>query len=341
MAKLENKTKENPKLEQNRLSDGRISLYLEYYLGREEKPVLDENGNQVYYESGKMRGKPKFAIKHHRRKENLSLYLIEKPRTPAERQQNKETQELAVKIRAEREQEFKESMLGYRLKKDRNVNFLDYFQAYINDYTKKDIRMVQIALSRFKDFLKEHYPMHEFGIKPELITKDMMEQFVAYLQSRSVGEGAKSIFQRFKKVIHYAIDHDVMLKDPCKGVTCKADSQILRKDVLSPEEIQRLIACHYDNENPNVRRAFIFCLYCGLRFCDVKDLTYKNIDYANKLLKFEQNKTKGHSASSGVVIPLNDGLLSLVGNRRQTVTKTLSSSTCLRMKVAANLSSVG
>ena len=45
MAKLENKTKENPKLEQNKLSDGRISLYLEYYLGREEKPVLDENGN--------------------------------------------------------------------------------------------------------------------------------------------------------------------------------------------------------------------------------------------------------------------------------------------------------
>ena len=204
-------------------------------------------------------------------------------------------------------------MLGYRLKKDRNVNFLDYFQAYINDYTKKDIRMVQIALNRFKDFLQEHYPMYEFSIKPELITKDMMEQFVAYLQSRSVGEGAKSIFQRFKKVIHYAIDHDVMLKDPCKGVTCKVDSQLLRKDVLSPEEIQRLIACHYDNENPNVRRAFIFCLYCGLRFCDVKDLTFRNIDYSNKLLKFEQTKTKGHSANSGVVIPLNDGLLSLVG----------------------------
>ena len=62
MAKLENKTKENPKLEQNKLSDGRISLYLEYYLGREEKPVLDENGNQVYYDSGKMQGKPKFAV---------------------------------------------------------------------------------------------------------------------------------------------------------------------------------------------------------------------------------------------------------------------------------------
>ena len=59
MAKLENKTKENPKLEQNVLSDGRISLYLEYYLGREETPILDDNGNPVLYETGKMTGKPK------------------------------------------------------------------------------------------------------------------------------------------------------------------------------------------------------------------------------------------------------------------------------------------
>ena len=48
-------------------------------INREEKPVLDENGNQVYYDSGKMQGKPKFAVKHNRRKENLSLYLIESP----------------------------------------------------------------------------------------------------------------------------------------------------------------------------------------------------------------------------------------------------------------------
>ena len=313
MAKLENKAKENPKLEQNVLSDGRISLYLEYYFGREETPVLDDNGNPVLYETGKMVGKPKVHIKHNRRKENLQLYLIAKPRTPAERQQNKETLELAAKIRAEREQQFKESMLGYRLKKDRNVNFLDYYQAYIDSYTKKDLRMIKIALNRFKDFLKEQFPLYEFSIKPDLITKDMMERFVEYLQSRSVGEGAKSIYQRFKKVVRYAIDHEVMLKDPCKGVVCKVDEQILRKDVLSMDEIQTLIQCHYDNENPNVRRAFILCLYCGLRFCDVKDLTYKNIDYTNRLLKFEQNKTKGHSVHSGVIIPLNDGLLSLIG----------------------------
>ena len=92
------------------------------------------------------------VIKHHRRKENLSLYLIDKPCNFCGTATEQGNIELAMRIRAEREQEFKESMLGYRLKKDRAVNFLDYFQAYINSYTKKDIRMVQIALSRFKDF---------------------------------------------------------------------------------------------------------------------------------------------------------------------------------------------
>ena len=314
MAKVEKKVKENPKLEQNKLSDGRISLYLEYYLGREEKPVLDGNGNQVYYESGAMKGKPKFQIKHNRRKENLSLYLLDKPRTAVERQQNKETLALAMKIRTEREQELKESTRGYRLRKERNINFFDYFQSYINNYTKKDIRMVQIALGRFKDFLQEKYPVYEFNIRAEHLNKEMMTAFVEYLQSRSVGEGAKSIYQRFKKVIKSAIEHDVMIKNPCDGVQCKVDDQILRKDVLSLEEIQALISCHYDSENPEVRRAFIFCLYCGLRFCDVKDLTFRKVDYSNRLLKFEQSKTKGHSANSGVVIPLNDGLLSLIGN---------------------------
>ena len=37
------------------------------------------------------------------------------------------------------------------------------------------------------------------------------------------------------------------------------------------------------------------------------------IDYSNKLLKFEQHKTVGHSANSGVVMNLRDDVLSLIG----------------------------
>lgn len=313
--KIETVRKKNPQLKQKTLADGRESLYLEYYIGRTEIPLLDDDGNPILYTSGKMVGKPKYKVIHNRKKESLNLYLLAKPRTPIERQQNKETLELAMKIRFEREQQFLEDREGYKFKKERQVNFLDYFQTYLDNYTKKDKRMIRIALNRFKDFLRDtqEYKRYLLGISPEQITKDMMVDFTEYLQTRSVGEGAKSIYQRFKKVINYAIDHDVMAKNPCHGVVIKIDDKILTKDVLSADEITKLIATHYPKENPIIRRAFIMSLYCGLRFCDVKDLTFANIDYSNKLLKFEQNKTKGHSASSGVVIPLNDGLIKLIG----------------------------
>lgn len=315
MAKIENKTKDNPRLEQRVMADGRISLYLEYYLGRQSDPVLDEAGEPVLYESGKMAGTPKYKVKHIRSKESLNLFLVANPKTPFDRNQNRETLQLAKKIRFEKEQELLEKREGFRLKKDRQIDFLQYFQTYIDNYTKKDVRMLRIALQRFKDFLNDtpEYTRFAKGIKSEQMDKDMMIAFTEYLQSRSKGEGAKSIYQRFKKVIKYAIDHDDMTKNPCNGVSIKIDDQILRKDVLSLDEERKLISTHYNGENPNIRRAFILCLYCGLRFCDVKDLTFANVDYSNRLLKFEQNKTKGHSANSGVVIPLNDGLLKLIG----------------------------
>ena len=292
-------TGDNPKLMAQVLSDGRESLYLEFYMGY--SLVTSKNGNTYK--------------KANRECERLGLYLLQSPRTPEERQQNKETLELAKRLRYEQGQKFLEDTEGYRLKKNRNINFLDYFQTYIDGYTKKDVRMLSMALNRFKDFLKEtpEYSKYETWVTPQQINRDMVEAYTEYLQSRSVGEGAKSIYQRFKKVVKYGEEHDIFIKNPCTGISIKTDDNQLRKDILSFEEIETLVSTHYDQENPNIRRAFIFCLYTGLRFCDVKDLTFENVDVSNKLLKFEQNKTKGHSRSSGVVIPLKDDLLKLIG----------------------------
>ena len=202
MAKLDKKTKENPKLEQRELTDGRISLYLEYYDGRISEPVTDDFGDPVLYKSGEMAGTPKYKVKHIRHKESLNLYLIAKPRTPIERQQNKDTLALAEKIKHERQQELLEHNKGYRLKKENKIDFLLFFQEYIETYTKKDVRMIQMALQRFKDFLRDtpEYTKYLRGIKPQQIDNEMVEAFTEYLQDRSKGEGAKSIYQRFKKV---------------------------------------------------------------------------------------------------------------------------------------------
>lgn len=300
---IEGAAGDNPKLMAQSLSDGRDSLYLEFYLGF--TTVESRNGNTYK--------------KANRETERLGLYLWQAPRSPLERQQNKDTLALAKKIRFERGQQMLESVEGYRLQRVKDTNFLDYYQSYIDGYTKKDLRMLQISFSRFKDFLKDtpEYNQYVGRITPKHITRDMVETFTEYLQSRGRGEGPKSIYARFKKVIKRATDEGLFHKNPCAGISMTIDEHQLTKEILSLEEIRQLVNCHHEKENQNIRRAFIFCLYTGMRFCDVRELTFANVDFANRLLKFEQNKTKGHSVSSGVVIPLNDGLLKLIGTPTQ------------------------
>lgn len=132
MAKIENRKKQNPKLRQSELSDGRASLYLEYYLGRTESPVLDEDGNQVFYTNGAMAGKPKYQIKHSRKKENLNLYIWLHPRNQQERMQNKNTLALAEKIRFEREQSFLEDREGIVSEKIWTRIFLSFARSSSN-----------------------------------------------------------------------------------------------------------------------------------------------------------------------------------------------------------------
>lgn len=281
----------NPKLKQFPVKDGKVlSLTLEYNLG-------------YNHTTGKTC----------RKRESLKLTLVANPRDPMQRQQNRDTIELARRIRWEREQEFLQNREGYRLRKERKVNFLDYCQQYIDSYNKKDVRMITLARNRFSDFLTAHNVLDPKQLTAEEITPDLIRRFVDYLHTRSKGEGAKTIYKRFKKIVKRCIEAGYMKSDPCKGITCAADEDVLTKDWLTMDEVQKLIATHYPQENKMVRNAFIFCLYTGVRWCDVKDLTFANIDVSAKMLRFEQVKTKGHSSKSWVYIPLNDGLLKLVG----------------------------
>lgn len=324
---------DNPKLGAKVLSDGRESLFLDFYFGY--SMAVSSKTGQEYKRVNNQR-------------EFLSLYLWQAPRTPLERQQNKETLDLAKKIRYERGQELLENQEGYRIGKQKKeeVNYLDFMADYHASYTKKDANQIRRARTVFIDFLidpkgkllpekikgsmtkeeketirknnakkeaERERKAHGLVVRPQQLTKNLMKAFTEYLINRFTGEGAHTVYGRFKKMILAALDKDIIAKNPCRGVSIKKDNGQLKKEFLSQEEIVLLANTHYEKENPDIHRAFIFCLYRGLRWCDVKDLTYANVDYSNKLLKFEQSKTKAHSAASGVVILLNDGLLHLIG----------------------------
>ena len=285
----------NPRLLKKEVKGGtEYSLYLEYQLGYNR-----DNGTSI------------------RKKEALSLHLIANPRTPVERQQNKETLALAKKIQFERSQELLEDKEGYRLKKKDAVNLLDYFAEFAKTANVADRLVLVGALNNFKDFLGKKYPQYANWIEAKNLTKEMMQKFVEYLIENHKGQGAETYYKRFKRMINYAVEHEVIAKSPCKGVTTPQRDDILEKDILSRDEVIKMFETHYKGENPEIRRAFAMTCLSGIRHCDIIRLTYSEVDYANKMLKFRQNKTVKHSSSSGVTTPLTPTLLNIIGKKAE------------------------
>ena len=194
-----------------------------------------------------------------------------------------------------------------------SVNFLTYFEAYIKLYQKKDVRVIEMALRDFKKFLTEQYPYFVQRIEPPQMTRPMMEAFAKYLSEHHRGTGVASVYRRFKKVVNRGVSDGLFKESPCKGIIVDSKEDMLVKDILSAEELKTLFDTHYDRENPVVRRAFAMTCFSGIRFCDLKVLTYGDVDYENRVISFRQRKTDGHSKKSGVVIPINDMLLEIIG----------------------------
>ncbi len=341
MAKIQTRNKQNPKLQQSELKDGRASLYLEYYLGQSETPVLDKNGNHVLYASGAMAGKPKYKIKHDRRKENLNLYIWLHPRNMAERTQNKNTLALAENIRFEREQAFLEDRAGYRLKKERQNNFLEYFKEKCESerftyYVRKSV--VQ-TYNRFIRFLKEtpRYSKYDKFMHMETVTPELVMKFADFLRANGKGEGPNKMYHYFKRIVLDAIEDGLMRSNPCKGISVKHDRNQVKKEVLTLDKVRTLVNTHYEGEHREVQRAFIFTLFTSIRWCDVKLLTYGNVDATTRSLRFNQKKVESRSAHSAVPFPLNDDLLSLIGKPSVHTTLTNRYLTCQTIQPATSI----
>jgi len=269
--------KNNVVLREKKVAKGNLSLYLDIY----------REGIRDY--------------------EFLRLYVIANPRTPTERQTNKETLELAEKIRTKRESELNHSSFGMVAPTKQKVRYLDFAENYIKSYTKKDLRMIQAVNERFKDFLTAKLP----GIKISnlllsQIDKPMLDRFVDYLKEKSTGEGGHSYFKRFKKILKSAVDAGNITKSPADKVEYKT-SEGLRKDILSNEEI--ILVAKTPCQNQNIVKAFILCCCTGLRFCDVKELKYSHIDLAAKKIRMDQAKS-----GKPVIVDLNTTASKIIGS---------------------------
>lgn len=272
------------KLRGKRQAKGLVSLYLDYYLGTKK-----DNAGKT---------------KDIRQFEFLKLKIKDNPQNKDERTLNKEKMALAYKIRENRESELKHNSEGLISPNQRNINFLDYFQNFVNNYPNKDIRIVKYCFVHFEKFINKNIGKNY--ISPPEITEELLRQFKTYLEEKLNGETPHNYFTKLKKVIKQAYKDHILFENPAENIINRRNEG-LKKDILSLNEIQILSKTYCGNSE--VKRAFLLSCFTGLRYCDIEALYWKNISDDRIIIKSQQKTGKS------VYIDLNNTSKNLLGKK--------------------------
>ena len=315
---------DNPKLGAKLLSDGTESLFLDFYYGCHEE--YSERAGRI-------------VVKKERRRETLHLQLFTAPSTPAQRQHNRDTLAIAQQLRIDAAKQLLRQERGYNIPQQEKPtsDLLAYFAGVADAKRAAGCKggNYKSALARFRRFLADSPAYKQFAthLRPAQLTPDMVTAFTAYLRDTCKGNGAAVCFSFFKTLVNAALEAGVLKTNPCKGISMRVDKEHLSKDILTPVEIEQMMRTPLPSHMLTTRRAFLFSLFTGLRFCDVTAITWGNVDLAARRLSFQQQKTAGHSSNSYVETPLSDTLIKIIGTPQSKATRIFDlpcKHTCLR-----------
>lgn len=238
-----------------------------------------------------------------RKVETLKHLQLQKGTTPDVRNKNADLLKQAKAIQVARAAELEAS--GYNLATDagKKTNVIAWLKAYITGYNKKDVRVMKACVNMFEQFLAEKKKTDLTFVQ---LTPVVIDNFIDYLNEKCEGEGAASYYRRWKKAIRVAYKNRLMQTFTPMDAEHKPKAKARKKDVLTKAEIQLLAKTH--TEAAEVRNAALFSAMTGLRWCDVKALTWSSIDLKTHILKFNQAKT-----GDEVQITLNDAAIKLIG----------------------------
>lgn len=233
--------------------------------------------------------------------ETLKNLRLVKPVTSADRESNKEKMQMAERIALTRATELQANHYSMAPSVGKNTSVVEWMESYIAAYTKKDKRNMKGALKRFVEFL---------GTRSKLTFPQLdallIEGYMDYLERNCTGEGPSSYYNRFKKMIKNAYRKKLMKENVLDQVEKRIKGKAKKKDVLTLQELKTLNAT--ETNGIEVKRGFLFSCVTGLRWIDLKALTWSCVRLDSNTLHLTQSKT-----SEETTIPLNMSAIKLLG----------------------------
>lgn len=288
MAKKAAKAKEPIRLREKVLSNGNKSLYLDIY----------RDGKRVY--------------------EFLKLYLIpETASDPTAKIRNKQTLVQANAIKAQRIIELTNNEAGVLNRTHNSVLLTDWIDECIKREFKNGAGKSSLHLRKW--LLQKLVAYKGDKIRISDIDKAFCLDFIDYLRTTKKDNGSsfsnntiRLLTTIFSTCLNEAVRENLINKNPFDLLTTNERPKQTdgTREYLTPDEVERLKATPC--RNAEIKQAFLFACYCGLRISDIKQLTWENIETIDdkKRIAIVQKKTKRI-----LFIPLSKIALSYLPNK--------------------------
>lgn len=278
------KQKEPITLRTKDLLGGRKSLYLDYYVSS------DKNHAHKY--------------------EFLKLYLL--PETSKEnREQNKETLKAAKAIQAQRMLDFIHGKANIKTAKKSTFTLVDYMRYFAErkaEYGQSASRAETI------DKVIKYVEAYKGGVMLSDVDKEYCKGFIKYLSTaqslrstknpKTISKQTASVYYAvLVAVLNQAVREDIIEINPTSKVNAEERKAIAptgsTRTYLSLEELQKLIDTKCGNDE--LKNAFLFACFTGLRYSDIVTLQWDDIKTENDqtFIRKQMIKTK-----QNIIVPI-------------------------------------
>ena len=276
------------RLRKKKLSSGNYSLYLDIYSG----------------------GK--------RKKEYLKLYLVPE-KTKVAKEENKNTMMVAETIKAERLLSVQSDKSKFFMsdRKELKMPFADYMAHEIE----------RVGKIRTANYVRRYRTgerwVRRFDDKTSLgdVDEKWIKDFIVFMSSVK-GHRGKLLNQNsiheyliyVANVLNNAVREGIIPFNPTKKVSAsdKPKKYGSKRDYLTAEELKRMMEVPVPEKGNDMRRAFLFACFSGLRYSDIQQLKWSDIKQKGEetVVEIRMQKTK-----EMLYLPLNKKAIGFLPER--------------------------
>ena len=171
------------------------------------------------------------------------------------------------KIKADLEIELGNQSVGLISRQLKKASFIKYFETLAKKKNPNTKSTWDTTLTHIIDF-------HGNKLKFEDVTERWLEKFTNYLLENVSTNSTRTYLQKVSTDLNQAVKQKIIIDNPFKYID-KPKMEEKEMIFLTKDEVQEII--DVDFHNNEVKNAFLFGCYTGLRYSDIKGLKWTNI----------------------------------------------------------------